>query len=281
MAGKSVIVNGVKLGVEQWGDDAPERPTLVLLHGFTGSALTWAGHAERFAAAGMRVIALDMLGHGRSAAPLKPERYGIEHCREDILAALRQLRVPAGRAMLLGYSMGGRIALFAAFSGFFGGLILESASPGIADEAERAARRAGDAALAERIERDGVPAFVDYWENQPLFATQRALPDAVQSAVRAQRLQNVARGLANSLRGVGTGAQPALHDQLSRLAIPTLIIAGAFDAKYVALAREMAAAIPHSELQIVPDAGHTVHLEQPQVFDTLIIQFCQRHEVKR
>jgi 2-succinyl-6-hydroxy-2,4-cyclohexadiene-1-carboxylate synthase len=281
MAGKSVIVNGVRLGVEQWGENFPMQPTLVLLHGFTGSARTWAIHAQTYAAAGLRVIALDMLGHGASDVPDDPARYSIEHCRDDILAALDVLGVPAGSAILLGYSMGGRIALHTAFSGFCRGLILESASPGIADETERAARRASDAALAARIEREGVPAFVEYWENLPLFASQRALPDAVQSAVRAQRLHNHARGLANSLRGVGTGSQPALHDRLPRLTSPTLLIAGALDAKYAAIAREMAQVIPHSEVRIVPGAGHTVHLEQPQVFDTLVIKFCLKDEVSQ
>ncbi len=270
-----VQVNDVRLGAELFGDQRAGQRTLVLVHGFTGSARNWLPHKPAFNAAGWRVIALDMLGHGRSEAPYEAERYSIEHCRDDILAALDQLGVPAGSAILLGYSMGGRIALYTALTGYFRGLILESASPGIADEAERAARRASDEALAERIEREGVPAFVAYWENLPLFASQRALPDAVQSAVRAQRLRNHARGLANSLRGMGTGSQPALHARLPSLTTPTLLIAGAQDAKYVAIAREMAQAIPTSTLHIVPDAGHTVHLEQPQVFEQLVIQFCQ------
>lgn len=276
MIANRIAVNGIHLGVTQIGK--PNSTPLVLLHGFTSSAAGWGKHLDRFADAGLRVVALDMLGHGQSDAPADPARYGMAHCRDDILAALQQMDIVPEQAFLLGYSMGGRIALFTALAAPFLGVILESASPGIADAAERAARRASDAELADRIEREGIEAFVDYWTNIPLFASQRSLSVAVQSEIRTQRLQNVACGLANSLRGVGTGSQPALHDRLADLASPTLLIAGALDAKYAAIALEMHTAIPHSIVQIVPDAGHTVHVEQPQRFDDLVILFCQQHE---
>jgi 2-succinyl-6-hydroxy-2,4-cyclohexadiene-1-carboxylate synthase len=269
------LINGIHLGIIQRGD--PAGVPLVLLHGFTGSAAGWGAHLDRFADMGMRVVALDMLGHGASAAPDDPARYSIEYCRDDILAALASLHLVPEQAFLLGYSLGGRVALFTALEAAFRGLILESASPGIADPAERAARRASDAELAARIQREGVPAFVEYWTNIPLFASQRSLPVAVQSEIRTQRLRNSASGLANSLRGVGTGSQPALHARLAHLACPTLLIAGALDAKYAAIAQEMHTAIPHSTVQIVPNAGHTVHLERPQLFDELVNHFCQHH----
>jgi 2-succinyl-6-hydroxy-2,4-cyclohexadiene-1-carboxylate synthase len=271
-----IAVNGIHLGVIQRGE--PTGTPLVLLHGFTGSAAGWGTHLERLTEAGMRVVALDMLGHGASDAPADPARYGIEHCRDDILAVLAVLNIVPERAYLLGYSMGGRIALFTALAAPFRGVILESASPGIADPDERAARRASDADLAERIEREGVPAFVDYWTNIPLFVSQRSLPPAVQSEIRAQRLRNSSSGLANSLRGVGTGSQPSLHDRLADLTCPALLIAGALDAKYTAIAHAMHAAIPHSTMQIVPDVGHAVHLERPQLFDDLVSHFYQQHE---
>ena len=107
--------------------------------------------------------------------------------------------------------------------------MLEGASPGIADAAEREARRASDAALAGRIERDGVEAFVDEWERVPLFASQLALPAEARAAVRATRLAQRAHGLANSLRGMGAGAQAPLHDRLPSIAAPTLLLAGSLD----------------------------------------------------
>src|SRR5205807_809180 len=106
------------------------------------------------------------------------------------------------------------------------------ASPGLASATEREQRRQSDSALAERIEREGVKAFIDYWEQIPLFASQNSLPREKREALREQRLNNRARGLANSLRGVGTGAQPALHARLPELNLPALLIAGELDTKF-------------------------------------------------
>jgi 2-succinyl-6-hydroxy-2,4-cyclohexadiene-1-carboxylate synthase len=198
----------------------------------------------------------------------------MEHCQHDILAALEVLGVRKGEALLLGYSMGGRIALYIAFSGFFRALILESASAGLADANEREQRRMRDEELAASIERYGIAAFVEYWERLPLFASQLRLPQEVRDRLRTQRLRNSARGLAQSLRGVGTGAQPALHAHLPELHIPVLLIAGELDTKFCAIAREIAQALPQAQIRIVPDAGHTVHLEQPEVFDTIVKNFC-------
>jgi 2-succinyl-6-hydroxy-2,4-cyclohexadiene-1-carboxylate synthase len=266
-------INGVRLGVEE-RRASTSTITLVLLHGFTGSASGWGELLNTFAQDGMRVIALDMLGHGQSDAPTDVQRYSMEHCRADILAIMQECGVKHGEAVLLGYSMGGRIALYTALSGFFRAIILESASPGIADACERAQRRQSDEALAARIEREGVPAFVDYWEGIPLFASQRALPQEVRQALRTQRLQNSAFGLAQSLRGVGTGVQPFLGAELAMLSLPVLLIAGELDSKFSALAHTMAQHLPDATVRIVARAGHAVHLEQSAHFQHLVRTFC-------
>ena len=252
--------------------------TLVLLHGFTGSAASWGRHLETFASYGFRVIAIDMLGHGQSDAPLDAERYTIEQCQADILAVLSVLGVRKGEATLLGYSMGGRIALYTAFSSFFRALILESASPGLADPLEREQRRNADERLAANIERDGIEAFVEHWEHLPLFASQQRLPYEQRQALHEQRLRNSPVGLANSLRGVGTGAQPALQERLATLSLPVLLLAGILDTKFCTIAQQMAHVLPDAHVHIVPEAGHTVHLEQPEVFDLLVKDFCNYNE---
>jgi 2-succinyl-6-hydroxy-2,4-cyclohexadiene-1-carboxylate synthase len=273
MMDRHIRVNGVQLGVELRGEATKEQRTLVLLHGFTGSAAGWGSHLDALAASGMRVVAFDLLGHGQSDAPADPQRYAMEHCQADILAALYELGVGEGEAILLGYSLGGRIALYAAFSGFFRALILESASPGIASPIEREERRISDEILAASIERDGVAAFVDQWEKLPLFVSQQSLPAGTQQALHAQRLHNCAVGLASSLRGVGVGVQPALHARLPALSFPVLLIAGELDNKFCALARQMTQALPQSQLHIVSGAGHAVHLERPREFDDLVREF--------
>jgi 2-succinyl-6-hydroxy-2,4-cyclohexadiene-1-carboxylate synthase len=265
-------VNGVSIGVEQRGDR--KQCPLVLLHGFTGSARGWGTWLDELATSGFHIIAIDMLGHGQSDAPADPERCSMEHCQADITGVLQQLDIQPGEAILLGYSMGGRIALYSAFSGYFCALILESASPGIADPIEREQRRISDDALADRIERDGVAAFVHYWENLPLFASQHTLPADKRAALHQQRLQNNPQGLANSLRGVGTGAQPPLHTKLPELTIPALLLTGSLDNKFCTIAQQMQQSLPHAQWIVAPEAGHTVHLEQPEMFVKQVKEFC-------
>ena len=263
-----IAINGVHYAVRRWG----AGPPLVLLHGFTGSSLLWESHAAAFAAC-FDTIAVDLLGHGSSAAPDDPARYGMAQTVADLAAVLDSLRLE--RTALLGYSMGGRAALALAIEqpARVSALVLEGASPGIADGAERAARVAADAALARRIERDGVAAFVDAWLAQPLFASQARLDPRTRAAARAQRLTNCAAGLAASLRGCGSGAQPSYWHRLHTLAVPTLLLAGAHDAKFQALARAMQERIPDATLRIIADAGHATHLEQPRAFQGAVLSF--------
>lgn len=274
MIPQHIYVNGVRIGVVTSNEGGQGRRTLVLLHGFTGSASGWGKLLTELVRDGWRVVALDMLGHGQSDAPEDPARYTMAHCQEDIIAVLRELGVNSGEAILLGYSMGGRIALYCAFSSFFHALILESASPGLTNPDEREQRRVNDLELAKSIERDGIEAFVERWENLPLFATQRNLPTEQRAALHAQRLSNRPLGLANSLRAVGTGVQPLLHHRLPELTIPVLLLAGELDAKFCAIARQMAQSLSLARLSIVPAAGHTIHLEQPAAFVALVTEFC-------
>ncbi len=249
-------------------------PPLLLLHGFTGSARTWDDHlpalGSRFTA-----IALDVIGHGLSDSPPDPERYRMERAVEDVLALLDLLGHE--RAAALGYSMGGRLALHLALAApeRVTSLVLESASPGIASADEREARIRSDAELADSIERDGVEAFVDRWERNPLFASQDALPRELREELRRQRLRNDVSGLANSLRGMGAGAQRPLHDELSHVQCPTLLLAGELDPKYRALAEEMARGMSNARAVIVPDAGHAVHLERSGEFDRIVAEFLK------
>jgi 2-succinyl-6-hydroxy-2,4-cyclohexadiene-1-carboxylate synthase len=168
--------------------------------------------------------------------------------------------------------MGGRLALYIALAApeRLTNLILESASPGISDPAERTRRRASDEALAERIERDGVPAFVAEWEALPLLQLAEHVDAATRAGLHAQRLRNTALGLANSLRGMGTGQQPSLWPRLPELQSPVCLIAGKRDVRYGAIAERMHTALPHATLAICPAAGHTVHLDQPRHFVELV-----------
>ena len=262
-------VNGVHLNVEVSG----EGPTLLLLHGFSGSAATWAPHVEAWR--GFATVAVDLLGHGASDCPADRRRYRMERCLEDLVALLDHLDVR--RAAVLGYSMGGRVALRLALHApeRLWALVLESASPGIEDASEREARARSDADLAEVVEREGVEAFVVRWQALPLFASQARLPAAVREELRRQRLGNDSRGLAGSLRGMGAGRQEPVLARMGDIRKPVLVIAGALDDKYCGLARRMAAALPCARTEIVPDAGHAVHLERPEAFAGAVRGFLE------
>lgn len=264
-----IDVGGHALHVETAG----AGPPVLLLHGFTGSTRTMDGVAAALRRAGHRTIAVDLLGHGRSDAPRDPAAHALPRSAADLARVLDALGVP--RAAVLGYSMGGRTALGLAVwhRPRVSALVLVGASAGIADPVERAARRAADEALADAIERDGVPAFVERWLALPLFASQARLGPAHLAAARAQRLANRAHGLAASLRGAGTGAQPPLHDALAGLDLPILFVAGAEDAKFRALAAALAARAPRARTCVVPDAGHACHLENPAAFADAVRAF--------
>lgn len=263
-----LLVKEVRYNIERAGQGEP----LLLLHGFTGSIENWRRQISFFEKY-FAVVVIDFMGHGNSDAPGDPLRYRMEWCTADLREIFDELEI--GRAHVLGYSMGGRVALhFAnAYPERVGNLVLESASPGIPDDKERAQRSANDAALAEKIERDGIEKFVEEWANSPLFATQSRLSEQTRAQLKQQRLQNNARGLANSLRSLSVGVQASLWKVLPTLNVRTLLIAGENDEKFREIASQMARAMPNAKLQIVRNAGHAVHLEEPEIFDELVLSF--------
>jgi 2-succinyl-6-hydroxy-2,4-cyclohexadiene-1-carboxylate synthase len=266
-----VQVNGIDFRILRQGSGEP----LVLLHGFTGGADSWLPIAGELAR-DYRVHAIDLIGHGGSAVPEDGTRYAYKQAVDDLPAVLTALGID--RAAWLGYSLGGRLALGVAFAHpeCVSALILESATAGIRDEDERASRRISDEALANRIEQHGIEAFVAQWEALPMWVSQQSLAPAVLAAQRAQRLASNPLGLANSLRGMGQGAQPSLWDRLGDVRAPTLLIAGALDTKFAGIAAEMSQSIPDATLALVPRAGHAVHLESPACFCEIVRAFLAR-----
>jgi 2-succinyl-6-hydroxy-2,4-cyclohexadiene-1-carboxylate synthase len=165
-----------------------------------------------------------------------------------------------GRATYVGYSLGGRVCLHLAVArpDLVERLAVLGATPGLRDADERAARVAGDEALAERIIAIGVDAFLDEWTALPLFGALRPTADDL-----AARRANSAAGLGDSLRRCGTGTQQPLWDRLGPLSMPVLAMAGSRDTKFLTLAREIAASVQHGRFRSIPDADHAAHLQQP------------------
>jgi 2-succinyl-6-hydroxy-2,4-cyclohexadiene-1-carboxylate synthase len=207
-----------------------------------------------------RPLAPDIRGHGR-ASDARP--VSLAAVIDDVGA------LASGPFDLAGYSMGGRLALHAAFA--LGDqvqrLILIGASPGLADVHERAERRAADEALADEVEAMTIEEFAECWAQTPVLAGQ---PPAVLAAVTAERLRNTPAGLAAALRGLGTGALPSLWDRLGALAVEVDLVVGERDAKFRATAELMAAALPQARIHTVAGAGHAVHLEDPHAVAAII-----------
>lgn len=271
---RNEVIDGLRYAVEETGAGEP----LVLLHGFTGCAANWRPLLPRLAER-HRVIAIDLPGHGNSGAPGSVARYKMPRVAADLIELLT--RHDATPAHWLGYSMGGRLALYIAVrqSSVVRSLTLVSATAGLANTAKRQARRAADEALAARIERDGVASFVAEWERNLLFAGLAGLPEEARATLHEQRLSNSPLGLANSLRGMGAGAQPSLWSRLAAMTAPALLIAGQRDTKFVALNEGLAVSIPNATLRLIPDAGHVVQMEQPEAFLAAVTDFLERlHE---
>ena len=265
-----IMVNGLKYHYLDLGQGI--EPPLVLLHGFSGSSEDW----KRLIAGlinNRRIIAIDLPGHGQTESMDQPQRNTMQSVAMDITSLMDLLEI--SQVNLLGYSMGGRLALYMAITSSINikALILESTSPGLASSLAREERRSRDEALAQSIEVEGVRAFVDKWQLLPLFASQNNLSKEILARQREQRLKNSAIGLANSLRGMGTGNQPSLWPALKSLQIPTLLLVGALDFKFVQINEQMAQQISGSTLEIIPAVGHNIHLEVPSKFAETVTGF--------
>lgn len=242
-----------------------EPPPLVALHGFT---LTGAMFHELANHLGRSVIAPDLPGHGDSAN--RPST--IDAAVAGVATIMSALTGPTS---LIGYSMGGRVALRVALEhpDPVERLMLLSTAAGIDDETDRIRRIEADKTLADAIERDGVDVFLDEWLARPMFAGLANRGEVWQAADRERRAANTAPGLAASLRGMGAGASPSLTERLSELSLPVLVVAGNLDDRYVHEAQSIVTRIRGAELALVPGSGHSVVGEAPETLAAVLQQF--------
>lgn len=270
-----VVVGDVRWEVRVRGAGLP----LLLLHGFMGRGASWGSHAAALERE-FRVVVVDLPGHGRSGIPADPARASVERSADDLAAILA--REHCAPAHVLGYSLGARIALRLAVThpAVVRCLVLESPSAGLASETERAARRATDAERAARLERDGIDAFVEEWEREPVLASLHDLPAPSAERLRVERRRNRPAGLAASLRGAGQGSMEPLHARLGAIRAPTLVIAGALDAAGRTRAGAVAAGIRGARLEIIAGAGHRPDLETPAAFRSLVLSFLKENSAE-
>lgn len=247
---------------------------IVLLHGFTGSRSTWSPFVAKWKK-DFQIITVDLPGHGETTVQ---SNRSMKECCHDLAKLFEHIGLTTFH--LLGYSMGGRVALSFAhlYPSRISSLLLESASPGLQSSEERKERIEKDEKLAQRIESEGVPAFVDYWEQIPLFESQKSMPELSRQSVRNERLAQSKKSLAMSLRFMGTGRQPSLWEQLNTFKQPVLLIVGKLDQKFVDINKQMKGSLKKADVVIIEKVGHAVHVEKPQKFGKLVTAFILNND---
>ncbi|MGA1407110.1 MAG: 2-succinyl-6-hydroxy-2,4-cyclohexadiene-1-carboxylate synthase [Ilumatobacteraceae bacterium] len=237
------------------------EPTLTFVHGFTQTKISWLPIATTMAVH-HRCVLLDAPHHG--------EAQSLDIGFADAADLVSQT---ATNSVLIGYSMGGRLALAAPLHGSsqLRALVLVSSTAGIESDEERRGRRQTDERLADHIESIGTSAFLDEWTAQPMFSGTNIAPEDL-----AGRLSNSPRALSQSLRKCGTGVQPSYWGELSEITIPTLIVVGERDSKFREIGKRLNDQIRGSEFIVVTNAGHAVHLDQPEAFIAALEDFVAR-----
>jgi 2-succinyl-6-hydroxy-2,4-cyclohexadiene-1-carboxylate synthase len=265
---------GINWHYEESGD--PNGEPLFLIHGFTGSSRSWDGFVELLAQ-DFRKIAIELPGHGDTPLPVEKE-WSLPRLADSIAEFVRVLEIQ--NTIVLGYSMGGRIALHLVLMHppLSRALVLIGASPGITDVQEQQERWERDCALAEKLRERGIEWFSSFWEKQPIFQSQARMSEDKREWLRKQRLANDAENLAYALEQWSSGRQENLYPWLSKIEIPILLLAGERDEKYRAINHEIKRhAVQADTVEItVNAAGHAAHIEQPEATAQFINDFLQR-----
>jgi 2-succinyl-6-hydroxy-2,4-cyclohexadiene-1-carboxylate synthase len=247
-----------------------DQPVILFLHGFLGDChdfdpvISWL--ADQFCC-----LSVDLPGHGKTKVREGEASYAMLQTAEGLIQLLASLEIST--CSLVGYSMGGRLALYLAlkFPQHFKRVVLESASPGLKTATEQAQRRDRDAQLAAQLETEDFSDFLRRWYSQPLFASLKQHPDFEQIVER--RRNNSPGDLARSLRYMSIGQQPSLWEQLPENQLPLLLLVGEQDTKFRAINTEMTDLCPQAKLSILKGCGHNMHWENPQLFAQQVRDF--------
>ncbi|GAB3061676.1 2-succinyl-6-hydroxy-2,4-cyclohexadiene-1-carboxylate synthase [Salinicoccus sesuvii] len=243
--------------------------TLLLLHGFISDMDSMAQIA-RTASPHFNILRVDLPGFGGTRST--DIDYTIETIADGLQSLLKELGLK--KVDILGYSMGGRVALSFAinYPEAVERLIIESASPGIASLEDRQARLLIDRKRADDITAN-YTVFIDAWETMALFDSQKHLMSEERSSQRRNRLAQVPKEVADSLLKYGTGVQPSYWQRLKHITIPVLLVVGEQDTKFKSINSKMAEMLPDAQLVVIEGAGHNVHMESPKKFGTMMIDF--------
>jgi 2-succinyl-6-hydroxy-2,4-cyclohexadiene-1-carboxylate synthase len=239
------------------------KPLILFLHGFMGDSNEF-NEVIFLLSDQFCYLTVDLPGHGKTRVMGGEECYTMSNTAHALINLLDQLNVQ--NCFLVGYSMGGRLALYLTlyFPQRFSKIVLESASPGLKSQGDRVERIQGDFDLAKKLEESNFSIFLDSWYNQPLFSSLKN--NANFESLKQTRLHNNPLELAKSLRNLSTGCQPSLWNKLENNKNPLLLLVGESDTKFIAINSEMARLCPFAQLEIVSHCGHNIHFEDPKTF---------------
>jgi len=272
--------NGKSINVISPTDKIPSgKIPIIFLHGFTGSAEDWLPFFEKLNNKCFP-IAIDLPGHGKTELPNYVNHYMVGSYVDVINTVLDFFDIK--KTILLGYSMGGRVALSftVAYPEKVIALILEGATAGIENEKERETRKKNDAVLIQKLLTYGIDKFINYWMDLPFFRSLKSLNNKEYDEIIVRKKTNSSEKLANSLLGFGTGQMPPLWNKLASVKIPVLLLAGSLDTKFVRINKKMNKFIHDSTLMIIEDCGHNTHLENKEKFIILVNNFLKELELK-
>ncbi|HEX9253268.1 MAG TPA: 2-succinyl-6-hydroxy-2,4-cyclohexadiene-1-carboxylate synthase [Ignavibacteriaceae bacterium] len=264
--------NGVKINLEHLKEIDKTKDYVLFLHGFTGCAEDWFPVFEQMPDK-YNCIAMDIVGHGKSDAPGNVVNYNIESIINQIKFVKDHLT--PNKIFLLGYSMGGRIALSYAsvYPEDLKGLILESSSAGIKNDEERQKRYEEDLKIAEFIETHTLEEFIEMWQDQELFNTQRRFSNDKLKKFKKKKASGSKIGYANSLKGFSTGIMPPVHDKLKKIPLKVLLITGDLDSKFTGINARLAKRFFKAKHKIVRNSGHNTHLEDSKRFIEIVLNY--------
>jgi 2-succinyl-6-hydroxy-2,4-cyclohexadiene-1-carboxylate synthase len=246
------------------------QPIILFLHGFMGDSQDFSSVISLLSK-NYCCLAVDLPGHGKTRVIGDEICYNISNTARALIGLLDDLQID--KCCLLGYSMGGRLALYMTlhFPDRFDRVVLESASPGLKTKAERSHRLQADLELAQNLENSNLKEFLLNWYDRPLFQSLKNSPNF--DRLIEARLTNNPIELAKSLRNLGTGNQPSLWEKLGQNQIPLLLLAGEYDDKFTTINTEIASLCSAASLKIIPKTGHNVHFENIDQFVEIVRQF--------
>lgn len=266
--------SGISFNVNIPHEFKESSKSLFLLHGFTGSSEDWNPLLPGIDS-GFNKVAVDLIGHGKSDSPVDPALYTWESQVDQLNSIITHLTKE--KVILLGYSMGGRLALCytSTYPERVAGLILESTSPGIRDRRQRNKRIKDDEELAKYISSHSIAEFIEVWTNKEIFGTLLRFSDKKRNEIKRKKLGNTITGLTNSLSGFGTGKMPDIYPYIKKSSVKTLLLTGELDSKFTGINKNLVQNFPSAKHEIIKNAGHAIHLEEPEKFLTAVNRFIK------